>query len=133
MVVAIIALLIAILLPSLAKAKTSAQKSACMANLKGIGQDCAIYSAQFDDAIIQITPDASNWLHDQAENVPLILLSMDPNVVNGNNMDVNTARRTYYCPSTPEKDDNTLAWDMNASIRGLGRYRCSTTETVSTT
>ncbi|QNN22629.1 prepilin-type N-terminal cleavage/methylation domain-containing protein [Planctomycetales bacterium ZRK34] len=42
-VVAIIALLIAILLPSLSKARTTAQRVACGANLKTIGGAIAIY------------------------------------------------------------------------------------------
>ncbi|MCL2647824.1 MAG: prepilin-type N-terminal cleavage/methylation domain-containing protein [Phycisphaerales bacterium] len=48
-VVAIIALLIAILLPSLAKAKELANRSACAANLRGIMSSEAIYAAQNSD------------------------------------------------------------------------------------
>ena len=47
-VVAIIALLIAILLPSLGKARDNAKKSVCLSNLKAQGQACNVYSAAYD-------------------------------------------------------------------------------------
>jgi len=43
-VVAIIALLISILLPSLARARELTKRSVCLANLRGIGSGCVIYS-----------------------------------------------------------------------------------------
>ncbi len=43
-VVAIIALLISILLPSLARARELAKRVVCMSNLKGIGNSCHIYA-----------------------------------------------------------------------------------------
>lgn len=43
-VVAIIALLISILLPSLSRARELAKRAVCAANLRGIGQGCHIYS-----------------------------------------------------------------------------------------
>lgn len=44
-VVAIIALLIAILLPSLSKARELSRQTACSANMKGIGTSCYIYQS----------------------------------------------------------------------------------------
>jgi prepilin-type processing-associated H-X9-DG protein len=51
-VVAIIALLVAILIPSLAAARRLARTSACAANLRGIGQLNAVYASEFDDFIM---------------------------------------------------------------------------------
>lgn len=48
-VVAIIALLISILLPSLSRAREIAKRSVCAANLRGIGQGCKIYANDNDD------------------------------------------------------------------------------------
>src|SRR2546425_989730 len=48
-VVAIIALLIAILLPSLGKARENARRAVCGTQLKGQGSSFAIYAGQFND------------------------------------------------------------------------------------
>jgi len=48
-VVSIIALLIAILLPSLTKARQSAQRVACMANMRSIGQALIMYGQEHGD------------------------------------------------------------------------------------
>jgi prepilin-type N-terminal cleavage/methylation domain-containing protein len=59
-VVAIIALLIAILLPSLGKARELSNRSACAANLRGIGQSCAVYANDNNDAfpLARVAPTA---------------------------------------------------------------------------
>jgi len=51
-VVAIIALLIAILLPSLGKAKQRAQATRCLANLHSIGQGLVVYQTQNDGLVV---------------------------------------------------------------------------------
>jgi prepilin-type processing-associated H-X9-DG protein len=51
-VIGIIAVLIAILLPSLQKARESAQRAACLSNLRQLGQMMAIYANDNRDAII---------------------------------------------------------------------------------
>ena len=48
-VIGIIALLISILLPSLSKARESAKRTACLSNLRQIGQAFSIYSVQYKD------------------------------------------------------------------------------------
>lgn len=51
-VVAIIALLIAILLPSLGRARDNAKATACLANLKSIGQCSVIYNADNENFMV---------------------------------------------------------------------------------
>jgi prepilin-type N-terminal cleavage/methylation domain-containing protein/prepilin-type processing-associated H-X9-DG protein len=51
-VIAIIALLIAILVPSLAKARELARGTVCKANLKGIGTGMVIYQGQNNDWVV---------------------------------------------------------------------------------
>src|SRR5689334_22592152 len=65
-VVAIIALLIAILLPSLAKARTLTMRTTCASNLASQGKGFAIYAAQFDTKLPSMTP-GGNWLHDEPD------------------------------------------------------------------
>jgi len=55
-VVAIIALLIAILLPSLGKARELANRSYCAANLRGIIQSMVVYSAENSDQYPSVLP-----------------------------------------------------------------------------
>jgi prepilin-type N-terminal cleavage/methylation domain-containing protein len=49
-VVAIIALLISILLPSLARARELSKRTVCMANLKGVGTAFAVYASDYADS-----------------------------------------------------------------------------------
>jgi len=48
-VVAIIALLMAILLPSLGRARSSAKTTACLANMKGIGTAMMVYTVEYQN------------------------------------------------------------------------------------
>jgi prepilin-type processing-associated H-X9-DG protein len=50
-VVAIIALLIAILLPSLSKAKEQARMAQCLSNVRSLGQGTMIYAAEYIDTL----------------------------------------------------------------------------------
>jgi len=59
-VVAIIALLIAILLPSLGKAKELSNRSVCAANVRGIMQSMVVYSADNSESYPYLGPAAIN-------------------------------------------------------------------------
>jgi prepilin-type N-terminal cleavage/methylation domain-containing protein/prepilin-type processing-associated H-X9-DG protein len=62
-VVSIIALLIAILLPSLSRARFRAKLTSCAANLKSIGQGYAVYAAEWQDQIPTPFRDGSTANH----------------------------------------------------------------------
>jgi len=51
-VVAIIALLVSILLPSLGQARELARMAVCLANTRGIGQQTMVYSAEYSDFVM---------------------------------------------------------------------------------
>lgn len=69
-VVAIIALLISILLPSLGVAKRAAKAATCSANLRGIGQIGATYSSEWEDYIIGSPNTTGQALWDQNGTYP---------------------------------------------------------------
>ena len=50
-VIGIIAILIAILLPTLSRAREAANRSACLSNLRQLGQAFSMYANQFKDHI----------------------------------------------------------------------------------
>jgi hypothetical protein len=55
-VVAIIALLISILLPSLQRARELSKRTVCAANVRGIGQACKIYSNEDPEDLFPLVP-----------------------------------------------------------------------------
>jgi prepilin-type N-terminal cleavage/methylation domain-containing protein len=50
-VISIVSLLVALLLPNLSKARETAQKTQCLANLRGLGQTLSVYAADWKDGI----------------------------------------------------------------------------------
>ena len=67
-VVAIIALLIAILLPSLGKARELSNRSVCAANLRGISQSMNVYAADNNDAYPVISKSGGATLYNGIGN-----------------------------------------------------------------
>ncbi|MCM8804389.1 MAG: DUF1559 domain-containing protein [Candidatus Omnitrophica bacterium] len=65
-VVAIIAILAAMLLPALSKAREKARQATCMNNLKQIGQALFIYTNDYDEYFPQKWP--KNWMYTLCEN-----------------------------------------------------------------
>jgi len=113
-VVAIIALLISILLPSLSRARELSKRTVCSANLRGIGQAMYIYAQddpQIFPAIFQDTQAQSsnmylfnNNLH--RSNIPSTTGIPSPtadlwSIVRANN----TTPKQFICPSTTDVPD----------------------------
>jgi prepilin-type N-terminal cleavage/methylation domain-containing protein len=97
-VVAIIALLIAILLPSLGRAKEASNRAICAANLKGQGQATVVYAGSFDDSLpveigtlaIGVQPGSETDLSQQEALFTNNILT----AANGS-----TGIAIFYCPS----------------------------------
>ena len=116
-VVAIIALLIAILIPSLGRARDAARKTVCGTNLKGQGTAFAGYAAQYNDYLPSIG--GGNWLHDLADTTVTSLINAASSA-NLSGMSSTSVRKWFYCPTNPDANSDT-AWTAYA---GNG-YRCT--------
>ena len=116
-VVAIIALLIAILLPALGKVKETTRKTTCAANLKGQGSLLAIYAAQYSDFLPLIDSSSSgHWLTDEPFAFGDQLVSMNTT----NMTDQSPVRRLFYCPSNLENDVASMWVGPAGTYRSFG-------------
>jgi prepilin-type N-terminal cleavage/methylation domain-containing protein len=121
-VVAIIALLIAILLPSLGKARESAKRAVCASNLKAIGEGTAIYAAENGDSM-PIIGNASHagWWWDVPVGTPDAIINAKVGTLS---VSPQSMRKIFYCPSnTPQNTmvqaDGKILWDWG-TVRVLG-------------
>lgn len=96
-VVAIIGILIAILIPSLAKAKETVRRSTCATQLKGQGSSLAIYAAGWNSALPNgpAFQDGSSWFHDE----PVVFGDTLMGIATSSGMSATSVRRWFYCPS----------------------------------
>jgi prepilin-type N-terminal cleavage/methylation domain-containing protein len=117
-VVAIIAVLVAILIPSLGKARDMARRTVCATNLKGQGSAFSIYASQFNDMLPNAT--GGNWLHDLANETCAALMGAAQSA-NLSNMNETSIRKWYFCPTNPAAN-NRDAWNYYAA----SGYRCVT-------
>ena len=97
-VIGIIALLIAILLPSLSKARDQAKIVACSSNLRNVGQSMFLYAGQNKGKLPQHVG-GSNWLWDLPNQ------TRDAMLLSGN------VRDTLYCPTNDRQNVDRL-WDF---------------------
>lgn len=106
-VVAIIALLISILLPSLSRAKEQARQSVCLSNLKQHGTGYSAYSASNRGFL----PWAGNFRYSLAEGNYYVMSggNRDWALVNGGGLFpyyIGKEPRLFYCPSNKDADED---------------------------
>jgi prepilin-type N-terminal cleavage/methylation domain-containing protein/prepilin-type processing-associated H-X9-DG protein len=112
-VIAIIAILAALLLPALAKARERGNRARCCSNLHQIGIGLMIYAHDNRD-LLPKGQGASNWPWDVPQTTLTNLLQ------NG------MTRHKMYCPSNPDPDNDTL-WTYwiqtyQYAVTGYGYY-----------
>jgi prepilin-type processing-associated H-X9-DG protein/prepilin-type N-terminal cleavage/methylation domain-containing protein len=138
-VIAIVAILAAILLPALSKAKNRAQTIACLSNLKQLEMCQHLYTGDYNDffvpnnsiAIVSSSGDDAganvtglSWLPDLNA-----AMELNPsNIINGLLFPYNTSLGIYHCPadlSTLEAADGTplpqprwRSYNMSQSVNG---------------
>jgi len=105
-VVAILGVLIAILIPTLSRARTMAKRTICATNLKGQGNSFAMISSANND---QLPNDAGgNWLHDYP-NVTCDHL-VGTTLSNSSGESAMSIRKWFYCPTNFDSNQDN-AWD----------------------
>lgn len=111
-VVSIIALLVAILLPALGKAREVAKRTACANNLRQIGLSLSMYALDNNDKFPEDKYDRSHWLWDVSVEICDAILN------------TGGAKETFYCHSnrTRTKEQDERDWNYKADIQ-YGAYR----------
>jgi prepilin-type N-terminal cleavage/methylation domain-containing protein/prepilin-type processing-associated H-X9-DG protein len=119
-VIAIIAILAAMLLPALAKAKIKAQKAYCMNNLRQIQLGWTMYTGENDDTIVPVSNHSSNFPTDpliQSGAAEAQLFPGNVNDVTGTNILFTRlgllypylkSDRVFKCPVDPKKTANNV-------------------------
>jgi len=138
-VIAIIAILAAMLLPALAKAKIQAQKTFCMNNLKQIQLAWVVYSGENDDQIVPVSNHDSPFATDPLIAPGAAEAQLFPGNVNYvTSTDVRFARLSllypylkseviFKCPADPKKTmNNTDRTIRSYSVNGWMNPTAST-------
>ncbi len=113
-VIAIIAILAAMLLPALAKAKERAKRTQCMSNLRQVTVASTMYANEQRDFLPPMAVTV-NALDDTKGNWPWDL----PSITASNMLSYGFQRHMLYCPSFYKQDNDTL-WNFTTSFKVIG-------------
>jgi prepilin-type N-terminal cleavage/methylation domain-containing protein/prepilin-type processing-associated H-X9-DG protein len=118
-VIAIIAILAALLLPALSKAKARAYRINCLSNLRQIGVSVQIYAGDNKDSV-PMHPSRGSWIWDVHKATANALINADADTATPNPQ----KRRILYCPGAfaNVRWDNDTLWSYGNDkvIAGYG-------------
>jgi prepilin-type N-terminal cleavage/methylation domain-containing protein/prepilin-type processing-associated H-X9-DG protein len=101
-VVAIIAVLIAILLPSLGRARNNAKVASCAARLKQWGTAINMYAQQWDNWIMNKDPGGATWA---AVSSSQGWYSGELGTLQNQGNSSTNMKRQFFCPAAPDKHE----------------------------
>ena len=144
-VIAIIAILAAMLLPALSKAREKARAISCTSNLKQIQLGNILYGNDYDDYLPPVIyrPDSVNWGGAGNSRIwfcynPMIpgtpmdwseWYGKDPaggwNVMDGGQADKSAWHKVLHCPSCPTSDRviGNIGYQVNVAMSYMGQYK----------
>jgi prepilin-type N-terminal cleavage/methylation domain-containing protein len=112
-VIAIIAILAALLLPSLSKAKERAIRTQCLNNLKQVYVSTLIYTGENEDRLPRLDPPGyAYWVWDTTWTVGNDLL------------DDGLVKKSFYCPGTRSRFDDGLNFSNPNSLWNYVTNNC---------
>lgn len=136
-VIGIIALLTAVLLPVLARVRETGRRTACMSNMKQLGQAFHLYTQDWNRTYpypgnFQAWADGGHWVSGDA-NVAIADLTTFEYVAGTKAKPENGALygyvkngSVYICPSNKDGEKKRLTYSMNCALGGLKDVRLRT-------
>ena len=119
-VIGIIAVLIAILMPALSRARMQAQTVQCMSNLRSIGQGMQLYALQNRESLPfgDFLDPVGGWtLNSATANWSIRIASaMNKGALGDNFMLSNTSKGVFRCPSANQDNEAPNEWVLHYAV-----------------